>query len=110
MPNAVFKKHYFLFVLFFVSVSIWAMQQAPSEEFWNYMFEFDDDNGDVLDPLEYEQLLSIKDEDLEGAPERSSDKNMQKNAEANNQSAAVTSTHASSMQSSSSVMMKGESL
>jgi hypothetical protein len=35
---------------------------APSREFWEYVMEYGDDNGDVLDPLEYDQILSMNDE------------------------------------------------
>lgn len=107
MPKTLTKKSYLLFFLCLISASVWAVQASPSEEFWSYMLEFDDDNGDVLDPLEYEELLVMKDGGEGDASEHSSAKNMEKNIVTNNQS---TSIHASSMQSSSSVMMKGESL
>jgi hypothetical protein len=40
-----------------------AAAPTPLQEFWEYMAEYGDDNGDVLDPLEYDQILSMKDSD-----------------------------------------------
>ncbi len=47
-----------------LSVSVFANESPPSQEFWEYMVDFDDGSGEVLDPLEYEQLSDMK-KDLE---------------------------------------------
>ena len=36
---------------------------SPSQEFWDYLTEYGDDNGNLLDPLEYDQMLSMKESD-----------------------------------------------
>jgi len=47
-----------------IAVTAIADTSAPSQEFWEYMAEFGDDNGDILDPLEYDQIIGMKDGDL----------------------------------------------
>ncbi len=37
-----------------------AQAPAPSQEFWDYVEEYGDANGNVLDPLEYDQIINIK--------------------------------------------------
>jgi hypothetical protein len=44
-----------------VAVPVIAQAPAPSQEFWDYLAEYGDDNGDVIDPLEYDEILSMKD-------------------------------------------------
>jgi hypothetical protein len=38
---------------------------APSQEFWDYMAEFSDEKGDVLDPLELDEITATKDQEGE---------------------------------------------
>jgi hypothetical protein len=59
-----FRSSYFIGVIL-LSVPVFADSPKPSQEFWEYMAEYGDDNGNVLDPLEYDQILSLKDNDLE---------------------------------------------
>ena len=33
---------------------------APSQDFWEYMSDFSDENGEVLDPVEVDQMLDLK--------------------------------------------------
>lgn len=33
---------------------------APSQDFWEYMNDFSDEDGEVLDPVEVDQMLSLK--------------------------------------------------
>ena len=33
---------------------------APSQDFWEYMNDFSDADGEVLDPVEVDQMLSLK--------------------------------------------------
>lgn len=47
-----------------ILIAVPAIADAPPQEFWEYMAEYADDNGDVLDPLEYDQILSMKESDL----------------------------------------------
>lgn len=37
-----------------------AQAPAPSQEFWDYVEEYGDANGNVLDPLEYDQIVNSK--------------------------------------------------
>ena len=34
--------------------------QTPSQEFWEYMEEYDDGKGELVDPLEYDEILDMK--------------------------------------------------
>jgi hypothetical protein len=45
-----------------VLIAMPALAQAPvpSQEFWDYVEEYGDANGNVLDPLEYDQIINIK--------------------------------------------------
>lgn len=43
----------------------------PPQEFWDYLTEYSDDKGNVLDPLEYDQILSMKESDDENANDAS---------------------------------------
>ncbi|RYY02982.1 MAG: hypothetical protein EOO53_09860 [Gammaproteobacteria bacterium] len=33
---------------------------TPPKEFWDYVEEFGDDKGNVLDPLDYDEILNLK--------------------------------------------------
>lgn len=46
-----------------VAAPVIAQAPAPSQEFWDYLSEYGDDNGNLLDPLEYDQILSMKESD-----------------------------------------------
>ena len=35
--------------------------QAPSAEFWQYLLEFSNENGEVIDPMEFAQLHQLPD-------------------------------------------------
>ncbi len=54
---------YFVGVIL-ITVPVLAGAPAPSQEFWEYMAEYSDDNGDALDPLEYDQILNMKETDV----------------------------------------------
>jgi len=43
-----------------ISLPVVAQAPTPPQEFWDYLSEYGDDNGEVLDPLEYDQILSMK--------------------------------------------------
>lgn len=50
--------------LVFVTASALAQVSiAPSQEFWDYVEEYGDANGNVLDPLEYDQIINIKNDE-----------------------------------------------
>lgn len=68
---------YFVGAILIASPAI-ANAPVPSQEFWEYMAEYGDDNGDVLDPLEYDQILSMKENDI--TPNKNTDIADQKNA------------------------------
>lgn len=64
-----FKKNHLvkkIMALGFVLIALPASAATtpPSEDFWGYMQDFSDENGDVLDPIEYDQLLSMKNDDV----------------------------------------------
>lgn len=40
-----------------------AQAPVPSQEFWDYLEEYSDANGNVLDPLEFDQITNIKNDD-----------------------------------------------
>lgn len=58
--------------LVFVTASALAqVSEVPSQEFWDYVEEYGDANGNVLDPLEYDQIINIKNDEkfaLKDAP------------------------------------------
>lgn len=49
-----------------IAVPAIAYAPTPSQEFWEYMADYADDNGDVIDPLEYDQILRMK--EIDAAP------------------------------------------
>lgn len=65
MLNRVFRSPRICFVgAMLIAVPAIADAPIPSQEFWEYMADYADDNGDVLDPLEYDQILSMKETDV----------------------------------------------
>ncbi len=54
------KVHCWIFSLLLLAIPVLAEAPGPSQEFWEYMTDFDDENGNVLDPLEYDQLSNLK--------------------------------------------------
>ena len=58
---------------------VWAedakSQKKPSADFWEYMEDFGDETGNVLDPLEYDQLLNLKNDDLAESKNSTQDSN-----------------------------------
>src|SRR6188508_3478203 len=57
---SLFSPRYCWLGLLFVTVSVLAQVPSPSKEFWDYLEEYGDANGNVLDPLEYDQIINIK--------------------------------------------------
>lgn len=47
---------------------------APSQEFWDYVEEYSDANGNVLDPLEYDQIINNKNDEKFGLKDTTNDK------------------------------------
>lgn len=43
-----------------IATPVVAQAPTPPQEFWDYLTEYGDDDGDLLDPLEYDQILSMK--------------------------------------------------
>ena len=37
-----------------------AHAQIPSQEFWEYMEDYDDGKGELIDPLEYDEIVNLK--------------------------------------------------
>lgn len=37
---------------------------APTQEFWEYMADFSDDNGEVLDPLELDEIVAAREQEV----------------------------------------------
>lgn len=67
MFNRIFFSPRFCFIgAVLIALPVVAQAPTPSKEFWDYVTEYGDDNGEVLDPLEYEQMLSIKDTENTG--------------------------------------------
>lgn len=60
---------FFLFGAILTSLSVTAQTPSPPQEFWEYLEEYSDDKGDLLDPLDYEQISAMKDEEESTAPE-----------------------------------------
>jgi hypothetical protein len=56
-----------------IAVPVIADAPTPSQEFWEYMAEYGDDNGDVLDPLEFDQIIGMKETDITSAKEMAAD-------------------------------------
>ena len=50
---------YLLMAMFITQASV-VYAQPPSQEFWEYMEEYDDGSGELLDPLEYDEILEMK--------------------------------------------------
>lgn len=44
----------------FLAMATFAQVTSPSKEFWDYMEEFGDQNGNLLDPLEYDLIADVK--------------------------------------------------
>ncbi len=51
---------YYLLGAILMAMPVLAQAPAPSAEFWDYVEEFGDVNGNVLDPLEYDQIINRK--------------------------------------------------
>ncbi len=62
MPNHSLHKKYIKhgWVIGMLLFTAPVLAEAPSQDFWEYMVDFDDGSGDMLDPLEYDQLANIK--------------------------------------------------
>lgn len=52
------SSHCWFMVFLLFSVPVLAKTLTPSQEFWQYMNDFGDENGDVIDPLEYSQIVN----------------------------------------------------
>jgi len=53
-------KYWCWWLLLFVSPAVYAA--APSQEFWEYMADYSDENGEVLDPLELDEAIAAKEQ------------------------------------------------
>jgi hypothetical protein len=51
---------YYILGAALMALPTFAQASAPSQEFWDYVEEYGDANGNVLDPLEYDQIINIK--------------------------------------------------
>lgn len=51
-----------LFAAMLSSAAVLAGGAKPTQDFWDYMMEYSDEQGEILDPLEYDQIHSLKDE------------------------------------------------
>lgn len=51
---------YWLWLLLLVPPIVQAA--APSQEFWEYMADYSDENGEVLDPLELEEAIAAREQ------------------------------------------------
>lgn len=47
-------------VTLLVAIPALALAQSPAQEFWDYVEEFGDQNGNVVDPLEFDQIVNLK--------------------------------------------------
>jgi len=54
---------YWLCLLSF-ALPVMAFAAAPSQEFWEYMADYSDENGEVVDPLELDEAIAAKEQDL----------------------------------------------
>ncbi|GGY69898.1 hypothetical protein GCM10011613_12830 [Cellvibrio zantedeschiae] len=98
------QKRFFGMVL--IGVCVCADAPPPSQEFWEYMIEYGDEKGEVLDPLEYDQILTMKDTDKNESVEQeklSMNKPRVKNTDMKNE-------HKSSVQAAPVVDAKGAKL
>ncbi len=88
-----------------------AVAEAPalSQDFWEYMADFDDGSGGVLDPLEYDQLSNLKNDAAVNVTETniSADSEKKYNPELNNTDMKL---NTRSSAQSSSLVMKGATL
>ncbi|MES2823622.1 MAG: hypothetical protein V4732_08470 [Pseudomonadota bacterium] len=74
------KAHCWIISLLLFAIPVLAETPAPSQDFWEYMTDFDDENGSVVDPLEYDQLSNLKNSAATDLIENtSSDESEQKN-------------------------------
>ncbi len=53
-------RYWFWWLLLFVSPVVYAA--APSQEFWEYMADYSDENGEVVDPLELDEAIASKEQ------------------------------------------------
>lgn len=51
---------YYLMGAVLMAMPALAQVPAPSKEFWDYIEEYGDTDGNVLDPLEYDQITNVK--------------------------------------------------
>lgn len=54
------QKRYWVAGFILSTFPVMAAAPAPSQEFWDYLSEFGDDSGQVLDPLELDQALTAR--------------------------------------------------
>jgi len=76
---------------------------APSQDFWEYMNDFSDEDGEVLDPVEVDQMLSLK-EARGDTPEDEAERGQTPKFPATNSRQTDTSTNAKKSSVSSSAM------
>jgi|GEM_PF-765702 len=86
-----------------------ATTTAPSQEFWDYMADDSEDDGELLDMLDYEQIVNMKEIDADMVKENSGQKNNDVDASKLN-AADKKNINKSSMQGSSSSFIKGAQL
>lgn len=65
---------YYLLGAVLMAMPAFAQAPAPSQEFWDYIEEYGDANGNVLDPLEYDQITNIKNDEKFAFKDAPSDK------------------------------------
>jgi hypothetical protein len=51
---------FYCLVALLVAIPALALAPSPAKEFWDYVEEFGDQNGNVVDPLEFDQIVNLK--------------------------------------------------
>lgn len=57
-----------LWLLLGACLSSLAWAASPSQEFWEYMADFSDENGEVLDPLELDEVVTAREQEQPEIP------------------------------------------
>jgi hypothetical protein len=66
-------KHSCIVSLLLMGFPVSAEAPSPAQDFWEYMIDFDDGTGDVIDPLEYDQLSNFKHDSAADIPDKKVD-------------------------------------
>lgn len=107
MPNSAIAIKRALLAALIWSGCVLAGGAKPTQEFWDYMMEYSDEQGDVLDPLEYDQVHSLKEQ---GTPVDAATEKQIPLENANSQTKIMPTKFTSSSSQSSRVSVKGAAL